>query len=71
MMVKTIHLGDWVTYKPRATNGNTKVSEAPQVGQLIEQHLENGTTVNIVHNAKGHNDWTLAKHCQLVKRGTL
>ncbi|MFW2843929.1 hypothetical protein ACN6UL_10025 [Lactiplantibacillus plantarum] len=71
MMAKTIHLGDWVTYKPRATDGKTKVPEAPQVGQLIEQHLENGTTVNIVHNVKGHNDLTLAKHCQLVKRGTL
>lgn len=58
MMAKTIHLGDWVTYKPRATDGKTKVPEAPQVGQLIEQHLENGTTVNIVHNVKGHNDLT-------------
>lgn len=71
MMSKTIYLGDWVTYKPRATNGKTKVSVALQVGQLIEQHLENGTMINVVHSAKGHNDWALARDCQLVKRGTL
>ena len=53
------------------TNGAIKVTTAPQVGQLIEQHTENGTTINVVHNAKGRNDWALAKDCQFVKRGVL
>ena len=70
-MTKNMRLGDWVTYKVGTTNGAIKVTAAPQVGQLIEQHTENGTTINVVHNAKGRNDWALAKDCQFVKRGVL
>ncbi len=55
----------------RTPNKVKRAGLVPQIGQLIEQHQENGVLVNIIHNAKGRNDWALASSCQLVKRGNL